>query len=143
MKEIEFRGKAKEKYTGDWIYGYLATPTQICTDYCNTTGTTTLLELVKVDTETIGQYIGLRDKTRTKEYPEGKKIFEGDIVKVDLLVSRLVVGEDISLVYFDEEKNFIWSLKFAKNYRELYNIEPNKIKVIGNIYDNPELLEGE
>ena len=33
--------------------------------------------------ETIGQYTGLKDSTRTKEFPEGKEIFEGDKVKLE------------------------------------------------------------
>lgn len=70
------------------------------------------------------QYTGLRDEN-------GKEIYEGDILKTD----STVVGE---VVYHSERAAFI----FRDGYNEaLYQRMPYGIKVIGNIYENPELLE--
>lgn len=83
--------------------------------------------------ETVGQYTGLTDKN-------GKKIFEGDIVEFyidDLrIVGKVFYSKEATAfkVYYEvpEQKLFIFSKTLcACEY----------IKVIGNIYDNPELLK--
>ena len=120
-REILFRGKND---AGEWLYGYLTKPAgNPCfiidgDDYFG-----------GVIEETIGQYTGLTDKN-------GTKIFEGDIVK-GTIVSQWAKEEIVCCVKY-KENSFVcieqgkWghSLKFAKN-----------IEVIGNIHDNPELLE--
>ena len=81
--------------------------------------------LEPVMTDTVGQYTGLTDKN-------GKKIFEGDIVGVgecDKIYEKVVV-------YFD--KGAFRVSQFAIDLLETRNID---CEVIGNIYDNPELLE--
>lgn len=89
---------------------------QICTDNSKRT----------VIPETIGQYTGLKDKN-------GTKIFEGDIV--------LLKGYDEPYqVVFDEScfQAYSDSVRYAMD-----NFYDYEIEVIGNIYDNPELLEGD
>lgn len=80
----------------------------------------------EIDVETLCEYTGMLDKN-------GKKIWENDIVKcIDKDGNRKFMGT----VKFNN-CSFCISNSFSSNYRWLdYEIE-----VIGNIFDNPELLE--
>ena len=143
MREILFRGK--DKNTNEWSYGSL-----MCFHgyqiYDNTR-----VSWVSVRGETVGQYTGLTDTN-------GKKIFEGDVLKYTRTKWNEPLhsdnGKDIVSfheIYFDENEG---SLK-QKHYTDKGNLiasgymfsfidvraDENKIEVIGNIYDNPELLE--
>ena len=129
MREILFRGK--RLYDGEWIEGNLFipdlpdTPTQICM------GTNVVRISYDVDPKTIGQSTGLYDKN-------GKKIFEGDIIQgtivsawnKELIRCEIVYNKD-AFISVERKRNQDWvhKVKFAKD-----------IEVIGNIYDNPELL---
>ena len=128
MREILFRGKRADN--GKWEYGDLW-----CNPYgkrvvcvvspINDQGTTGGNE---VDPETIGQYTGLTDKN-------GRKIFEGDIVRYGDTIHRVVFEQRNGTAYFGLVYSSFETLPFG-HYQDLKQIE-----VIGNIYDNPELLE--
>ena len=77
--------------------------------------------------ETIGQYTGLTDKN-------GKKIFEGDIV-ASAGCLWVIAYENGSFVAQDERGRIYYTLYEHRKYICEY-------EVIGNIHDNPELLEG-
>lgn len=122
MREILFRGKRTDN--GTWAYGYLFCiweRTYLCL------GTTNDVPNMKeVIPETVGQFTGLTDKN-------GVRVFEGDIVRAFTRFSEIYVSP---VTYHDGTfwfKNWSWT-KF------LFKFE--KIEVIGNIHDNPELLEG-
>lgn len=80
----------------------------------------------EVDSKTVGQYTGLKDKN-------GKKIFEGDIVDI------LTENEEIGTIVFDEGAFIVSADGFCLDFQN--NIDSTNLEVIGNIYDNPELLK--
>ena len=125
MRIIKFRGKRVDN--GEWVYGgiaHLRDVPAIITNYReNDIGAD--IDESYIIPETIGQYTGLCDVN-------GKEIYEGDIVK-DVLGC---LGE---IIYKDKHTAFIVK-GWEDGYKWWYD---NKIEVIGNIYDNPELLEKE
>ena len=124
MREILFRGKWKN--SSEWVYGSLFTPDKADTpaQICN--GTYISRTCYEIDPETVGQYTGLTDKN-------GRKIFEGDIVKM----RAYGVGYHCTSVYFRDGKFAVDGTQY-----HFKNICSNSVEVIGNIYDNPELLKG-
>ena len=143
MREILFRGKRVDN--GEWVEGfyYIATSGYAGSDkvigkprHMITTGRWQAsgaygerneLAEHKVIPESIGQYTGLTDKN-------GKRIFEGDIVTMPAYLG----GRHKAVVYFKNGK-------FAVDGSHYYfkDIAPKNMEVIGNIHDNPELLEAE
>lgn len=120
MREILFRGK--HMANGQWCEGNLAvrkngiaiiTPDDTP---CGVYG--------QVRPDTVGQYTGLTDKN-------GKKIFEGDIM-------RLCQGAHPCLVYWDG-RGWAW---MQNGKRRDIDLTREMMQVIGNIHDNPELLNG-
>ncbi|MCM1543444.1 MAG: YopX family protein [Blautia sp.] len=130
MREILFR--AKRKNNGEWVDGYV---TRICHSngnevksyYFNARDELGFVAECVVDADTVGQYTGLTDKN-------GKKIFEGDIVKCG---GNLVVTWN--------EKSAGWCLtKEGWAYKHFFGeaCEPKDCEVIGNIFDSPGLIGG-
>lgn len=123
MREILFKGK--RVYNGEWITSNSIMQT-------NYSGTFLWYEGCwrEVISETVGQYTGLPDKN-------GKKIFEGDIIICDTSTYRYVTGT----VKYSENAScyYIKALNSSNDY--MFNCD-NILIIIGNIHDNPELLEG-
>ena len=142
MREILFRGKRLQG--GDWVEGYFfksdinkraresGKATLIFTPDCDTFITVPECHnSFMVVSDTVGQYTGLTDKN-------GKRIFEGDIAKV-------LQGKDKDIAYVGFENGaFMLYPKTGNIYeRTLWEYWYNDwdIEIIGNITDNPELLE--
>ena len=119
MREILFRGKEVESsdwYYGDIFHSSMNVDTTRIHDYINRAN-------VEIIPDTLGQYTGLTDKN-------GVKIFEGDIIEY-------------------EGKRY--SINYLPHYARFSAVKPNTVfcvfayqrgEVIGNIYDNPELIGG-
>ena len=202
MREIEFRGKTIpqllscikdengnwiEKYTeSEWVYGYYA-PVYLCErdgktqnryaivsdefigqpEMISSRINTGLPKMFEIIESTLGQYTGLKDKN-------GKKIFEGDIVR------KITYGKMSDISKYENEKEFkkhkrhlskhskcIFDTEYKYHQNNDYKVEwvlngfypfadspyncghcgcaenNEEMEVVGNIYDNPELLEVE
>ena len=147
MREILFRGKRLDN--GRWVEGYAYYNDQVSkiiyaigvdkeSHYC---------EAHDVFPTTVSEFTGLHDKN-------GKQIFEGDLLKITSTVfggiteQQTQKREDIALVEYDSKTGgyrlkvynngkYKRISKFTKNHLWAYDAE-----VIGNKWDNPELLEG-
>lgn len=130
-REIKFRGKSI--YDEEWQYGSLV---KIEKDRYAVIPPLNDIEIGKsigmyeVCLETVGQFTGLFDKN-------GKKIYEGDIIK----------GFDITVeVWYSEDKAcFIAEMKEPQNDMVdiLGGYDTARMEIIGNIYDHPELIKEE
>lgn len=140
MREILFRGKAINRDKGkhrtdyknkEWVYGLItklyeerfpALPAEMCNEY-GVTG-------IEIDYKTIGQYTDLTDKN-------GKKIFEGDIVNFKTtayLFKNCLIKYNSQLARFCAVDNKGHSYPMDEKF---------EYEIIGNIYDNPELLRSD
>lgn len=123
MREILFRGKPLGNLHGKFIYGSLGViDTDLCAIYHCFEFEDDEIQLV--DLGTVGQYTGLTDKN-------GKKIFEGDIVKYKN-------SSPCQIAYIDSQFVMMWK----NNYRNFERVYDDEIEVIGNIYDTPRIIGG-
>lgn len=114
MREIKFRGRDDE---GQWHFGFLSWYSDVLACICDGAD-------YEVDPETVGQSTGLRDANQ-------REIYEGDIVKF-----TKPAYTDVPVVITWEDGAFMVDHDLYLGGRDL-----SRVTVIGNIYDNPELLE--
>ena len=118
MRKILFRGKTDK---GEWVYGDLSQ---------HKTGKRFIkcgsaTQSYEVRPETVGQYTGLTDDN-------DNKIFEGDIVKC------------FSSDYVGNPKIDTITVKDMIDYNTMVYLNcSDRLVIIGNIHDNPEMLRGE
>lgn len=136
MREILFR--AKRKVTNEWVYGYFVNEYDDSQIYVQPQ-IITRSGREYVNENTLGQFTGLTDKN-------GVKIFEGDIVKFKhggefdkKIYYRNYAVEFINtyVTYGLRLRNRSIHFPFKKATASQHDAE-----VIGNIYDNPELIGG-
>lgn len=136
MREILFRGKQKDN--NKWIEGFFLTSPEFNE---NGIGVITTPDFANrkanyVTLNTVGQYTGIPDR-------KGNKIFEGDIIKF----AEWSKGEMcwIGAISFE---NTMFQIKGNPNKEcdapfvmQLSRIPSERIEIIGNIFDNPELIK--
>lgn len=128
MREYKFRGKRIDN--GEWVYGYLIGNDVIVGEIEEFTDEYFNCEWwCKVDPETVGQYTGLDDKN-------GREIYEGHILEeIGTDVYSFVVHWNVTNATYDFV-DIITDETFLGD-----DIHFEKSEVIGNIYDNPELVQ--
>jgi uncharacterized phage protein (TIGR01671 family) len=130
MRDYKFRAKRKDN--GEWVKGDLIRSRIAVEAWINTHNLVTrkgeFIQPVPVDPSTVGQYTGLPDKN-------GVEVYEGDILQ-DPDDRIFTVAWNRGAASFELRSRASYCL-FVQRYIDL-------LQVIGNIYDNPELLkEGE
>lgn len=127
MREITFRGKRADN--GEWVCDnsvlFFSEKTKIY-------GALNEWREIEVIPETVGQFTGLTDKN-------GKKIFEGDIVK-----TKSIIGKNVYEVRFSEARRgwFPFACGDGCGCCEDEVECPEDVEIIGNKWDNKNLLEG-
>ena len=137
-REILFR--AKKVDGGEWVEGYLLKNHGLYFLYDIKNADTCRQNNYLIEEDTICQYTGLTDKN-------GKKIWENDVI-------RYYSGEVYAPVKFGEYQNWFDSTStchvgFYADWNEKYGIRKDlgywiniaNVEVVGNIFDNSELLE--
>ena len=145
MRKILFRGKRTDN--GEWVCGYyvlrkrpyfkdkganfehIICDNLVIDDFNDKQFVDTIPIIYSVDPETVGQYTGLTDMN-------GNKIFEGDIV-----ISNYIDYEDErGVVQWDSDiAKFI--ITFSTFTIDFDNVYGRELEIVGNIYDNPEMME--
>lgn len=131
MREILFRGKTKE---GEWVEGWFVGKTRKA-PYALPLDKPQIIDknllCYNVEPDTVGQYTGLEDRN-------GKKIFEGDIVK-HYHDRKFPKSYSKGVIFYSEEY-----LRWKRTSENVNCCIANDCiyEVIGNIHDNPELIGG-
>ena len=121
MREILFRGKRVDN--GEWVYGDLTHSVYKIGDTCvGKYGSE--IGMHQVYQYTVGQFTGQTDKN-------GEKIFEGDIVKAVNMGKLTVISYQSGSFGLCREDTY---------YADLGEYEKRQIQVIGNIYDDQEII---
>lgn len=157
VREILFRGKRTDN--GEWVNGtpFFGYPTDSCVMIQAMAVHPGFLEgayyseCFPVAPKTVGQYTGLTDKN-------GKRIFEGDVLFEDYIGEDFATGEenvhqrDLFCVVWEDGgfKYFEACERLSDHNKYLFGVcddsfccqrECSMREIIGNIHDNPELLE--
>lgn len=129
-RENKFRGKHADNDV--WIYGNLIGEDLIVGDVLKIAYDHLRPEFwYIVDPETVGQYIGIKDRN-------SKEIYEGDIILYKGYKGRVLFNEECLQFMFETKDG---GYEFCNG--QIYDERPEygTYEVIGNIYNNPEMME--
>lgn len=142
MRQIKFRA---QDFTGTWQYGFIVKGNeQSVIIPVHKDGTVAMGINIYVQPETVGQFTGLTDEFE-------REVYEGDIIMLDgspEMGARVVVFYEESF-NIATRKEYDYLRQGAHPYLDDYahmdclNTWSNSglVRVVGNIYDNPELLK--
>ena len=133
----KFRGKRLD--SGEWMYGFYQPHKNgnviFIGDYG---GLTDIPKLHKVLPESVGQWTGLVDRN-------GKEIYEGDVIRFTRNTGPIykpTISSDVCVVRWIEERSS-FRLCYKTQQQKFHSSCFAKYEIIGNIHDNPELMEVE
>ena len=130
MREIKYR--AKTRMTGEWVYGFYVERRDASYGMIYSfdgLGT-------KVDKKTVGEFTGLKDKNKILD------LCVGDVVKVGSRYGNRIGTIEFGNPQRANETNDVWGFYVVSIADESYISTgiPDNIEIIGNRFDNPELL---
>ena len=131
MREIKFRGKRRDGY--GWVYGSLdssdVVPRILRMEEIGEYGTRHP-EKYEVLPSSVGEYTGLKDS-------DGNEIYEGDLIRAH----ELLFPHSIGVVrYFDSRTSFF----IDAGDGDVNDLTcDDELHVVGNIYDNPDMIDGQ
>ena len=142
MRTINFRGQSRR--TGRWVYGFYVhlkdffrkrethrIYTGIADSMPDSEGYDFSEDFEEIDPKTVGQFTGLHDS-------KGNDVYEGDIIRYRTTDARFTKNPKyvISQVRFDKRR-----AKFTCGIYWQDLIEERIAEVLGNIHDNPDILQ--
>ena len=130
MRTIKFRGKSIDGK--EWLYGDLVSSADK-KRFAILVNNKESYDECEVAPETVGQFSGLYDC-------DGKEIFEGDILKWSN--GRLYVVKFWQGMFYASVEECNDGILGGFPLHAFTEFEERKCKIVGNIYDNPELLKG-
>lgn len=140
QREIKFRGKRVD--TGEWVYGYLSCIWE--RKYILWGTTNNIPNMNEVIPETVSQYTGLKDRNNND-------IYDGDVLDIRYFLTR-----NLGVIKFGKYKQVDMTDQYECGHQGFYVDVTNdtndvfrhdlyfyaeKSEVIGNIFENPELLQ--
>jgi len=134
MREILFR--AKQHYTKEWLYGAVVKDGDECLIMVGEPDGLYKQKMTVVEESTVGQFTGFTDKN-------GNKIFENDVLWADGSYELTVCWDDENAMFYAEYEGTKSGHEDDDNDDYVEACDFINYEVIGNKFDNPELLTKE